>query len=104
MKYSGVEVGTVRPDQGVCLLVQPDGVEEIRIGEGAIDFSRQHRSKIDALSRSVFEVKAERERRDSFKSSYAMNFMLQSRYLRGSILEGGRPDCNDLQQSISSRR
>jgi hypothetical protein len=88
VKHCRIEVGPVRPDEGVSLVVEAHLVEKARIRERAVQFADQHWPEVDGLVCSIVEVNAERKGSDLLELLDAVDCVLHFGYLKGSILTG----------------
>ena len=102
VKRRRVEVSIVRPYQGANLVVESDTVEGGQILKRPKQRATQDGPEIDPLLRSVGERDVQRVRPDDAEVRHAMNGVIHTIYLSGSILMGACPDCKSAQSWSNS--
>lgn len=90
MQLSGVEVGAVRPDDGVELVVELHLAKAARIGKRAVDLADQNWPEVDRLAGAVVEFELQREVGYLLHVYYAVDFVSHDESLAVYRLPGAR--------------
>ena len=75
MEGGGIEVRSVRPDEGAGFGIQADLVEDPWVGQRAKHLTGQDRAEIDLLGRPVLKLDPEDEGSDLLETPDTVNLM-----------------------------
>ena len=106
VKRRGVEVRTVRPDEGVCIRVDRDPLEHRDVAKRAVQFPPQYGLEIDCSLCPVIEPDVQYERTCDGERNDAVDGVVHPvlTHRNGAILSGARPACRSCQSVANSSR